>query len=458
MPSAALPRRRSHSAMLALLTLVTALVAWPQPAWAHTEFASSEPTDGQAVEGPLDRVTVTFTDPASPSGEGFAVLDSSGEPVAATTETNDGKRFTLVFETPLAAGDYGVRWEVRAGDAHPISGSFRFSVVEGPGGSGGKAGTPDPGGSALDDALEPSEAAAGDVVAGIARFLTFAGVLVGLGAVACLAWVLRGQGRELRAVLIGTRFAGVAIVVGAAVEALLLTSAEPGGITDLWNTSTGTAATLRLVGGIAVAVGLRTSSTAPTAKGAVPGDALLQWRPTRASAPAIAGFALVLASFWLDGHTVTRGPWPLHAAVNLVHLLAAAVWAGGVLVTAILVWWRRLHGRPGDGAWLVIRFSPIAAVSLTAVVLAGAAMAVIVLQTPADLLGTQWGRVLLAKTAVVAVAAAMGAVNHRRLKPALERDPENPALAQRVRRTLAIESIALAAVVALTAWLVGAAT
>ena len=66
MPSAALPRRGFTVTALALLAALAALVAWAQPAWAHTEFDSSEPTDGQAVVAPLDRVTVTFTDPARP--------------------------------------------------------------------------------------------------------------------------------------------------------------------------------------------------------------------------------------------------------------------------------------------------------------------------------------------------------------------------------------------------------
>ena len=119
---------------------------------------------------------------------------------------------------------------------------------------------------------------------------------------------------------------------------------------------------------------------------------------------------------------------------------------------------RRERPRLGDGAWLVIRFSPVAAVTLAAVALAGVTMAVIVLDTPSELWTTEWGRVLLAKTAVVGAAAAMGAINHRQLKPALEREPASPVLAQKVRRTLAIESGAFVAVIALTAWLVAAAT
>ena len=457
MPAVALTRRR---ALLTVLALAVALVAWPLSAWAHTEFDSSDPGDGQTVAGPLDRVTVTFTNPATPSGEGFVVLDFSGEPVApVSVETSDGAAYALVFDPPLESGEYGVRWEVRAGDAHPIDGAFRF-VVD----SAGGAETGDEGTSSLDEALARDSRDSGALVAGVARAVMIGATLFGLGAVVALGWVVRGRPNELARVLLWVRLAGASVAIGAVVELAMLTQAEPGGLVDVLGASAGVAGLLRLIGGIAVAAGLPARSAATASGGpdevqdAASGGELVRWAPSWNAAAGIAGFALVLASFWFDGHTVTRGPWALHAAVNLVHLVAGAVWAGGVFVMAALVWRRRRRGLPGDTAWLVIRFSPIAAVSLAAVALAGTVMAVIVLQAPGELWTTEWGRVLLAKIAVVGVAAAMGALNHRRLKPALERDPSSPALARKIRRTLAVESAAFVGVVTLTAWLVAAAT
>ena len=60
-------------------------------------------------------------------------------------------------------------------------------------------------------------------------------------------------------------------------------------------------------------------------------------------------------------------------------------------------------------------------------------MAVMVLDSPGDVFDTTWGRVLMAKTAVVAIAAAMGAYNHFRLRPALEARPDDPGLARELR-------------------------
>jgi copper transport protein len=107
---------------------------------------------------------------------------------------------------------------------------------------------------------------------------------------------------------------------------------------------------------------------------------------------------------------------------------------------------------------MVVRFSTLATVSLIAVILAGLAMTFLILDSPGDLVSSQWAKVLILKTAAVSVAAGMGGYNHFRLRPALERAPDDPDLARELRVSLTIESALFAAVVILTAWLVAAAT
>lgn len=172
----------------------------------------------------------------------------------------------------------------------------------------------------------------------------------------------------------------------------------------------------------------------------------------------LVGFAAVLGSYWFDGHTVSRGPWFLHAAANLAHVVAAAVWAGGVMTMALVVWRRRRSVLPTDLAGMVVRFSGIAGGALAAVAVAGSVMTLIVLDTPAEIVTSEWGRVLLAKVTAVAIAAALGGYNHVRLRPELERDPDGREVTVRVRRRLAVEAVIMLVVVVLTAWLVTAAT
>ena len=81
-----------------------------------------------------------------------------------------------------------------------------------------------------------------------------------------------------------------------------------------------------------------------------------------------------------------------------------------------------------------------------------------IIEVPSELTGTEWGRILLLKTAAVAIAAGGGAYNHFRLLPALDAAPDDEELAAELRSTVTAEAIMLAFVVALTAWLVAAAS
>ncbi|MEZ5227792.1 MAG: copper resistance protein CopC [Acidimicrobiales bacterium] len=114
-------------AIAALTVLATA------PAGAHTGFESSDPADGATVDGPLDAISLVFTGPAEPTGTGFEILDGSGTLRTPTdASTADGLTWVLRFDPPLDGGQVGVRWMVKAPDAHPIDGSFSFTINAAP--------------------------------------------------------------------------------------------------------------------------------------------------------------------------------------------------------------------------------------------------------------------------------------------------------------------------------------
>jgi copper transport protein len=288
-------------------------------------------------------------------------------------------------------------------------------------------------------------------------------------------WVVRGRRDELRSVLGWIRLAGLAVATGGIVELAALQAASGVGAGELVDTKAGLAGVLKTIGGLAAWFGFperagrlvapqRSLSSAVATDLQVEGttnapmDATAhRWMPVGAATVGLAGYAIVLASFWLDGHTVSRGPWAIHSFVNLVHLGAAAVWGGGVFAMTTVAWMRRRRSEQPGLAEMVVRFSGLATWSLAAVVAAGVAMAALILESPGDLTSTEWGRVLLLKVCAVSVAAGLGAYNHVRLRPALERSPGDPTLARELRTTLAVESAVLACVVVLTAWLVAAA-
>ena len=113
----------------ACLAMFLAFDVWASPAAAHTGFESSDPADGSVTSGPVGAITLVFTADAEPTGDGFQLLDPDGtvrEPAEAST--TDGRTWVLLFDPPISGGSVGVRWMVKAPDAHPIDGAFTFST------------------------------------------------------------------------------------------------------------------------------------------------------------------------------------------------------------------------------------------------------------------------------------------------------------------------------------------
>lgn len=490
-------RHRLIEIVVGLTVLVITLWAAPGTTSAHTDFDSSKPADGAVVDAPLDQVTITFTRPAEPVGDGFELLDGSGEVRAPTSiDPTDGTRFVLGFDPPLVAGDHAVRWNVRAGDAHPIDGAFRFTVEDVPPEPGSTAPTTttladeagdadrtstgttdvDPGagttreddvgadGTALDEFLtSPANERPSDAVGRFGRGLTFLGTIFAIGATAALFWIVRGEREELGDIVAWIRLAGLAILGGGVVELAALHSTLAGEFDAWFDSRAGVAAVLKMAAGVAVWIGFRNASGRVVAppqplSAAVAAPSVDRWTPSTWTGVGLVGFVIALASFWFDGHTATDGPWALHSTANLAHVLAAAVWGGGLLTMTLVAWRRHRREVPIGSAEMVVRFSTPASASLAAVAAAGVAMTIMIADQPADLVSTSWGRLLLLKTGVVALAAGLGGYNHFRLRPALTRSPDDPDLARRLRRTLTAESLAFVAILVITAWLVAAAT
>ncbi len=488
---------RLRMLLVGLMVAFLATVASPGPVSAHTDFHSSVPADGSTVDGPLTTVTVNFTNPAVESGDGFELLGPDGvvrEPVSL--DPTDGTTFIATFDPPLEAGAYGFRWDVQAGDAHPIQGSFQFTVVDPPTTTDAAPDTAPSSGSPtetvapVDDVSGDSPDAAsleafldsgddtGSIVGRVGRSMSTAGTIFAVGVIAALVAFVRGRRDELRSLIGWVRLAGFVIIAGGITEFAALDETQTDGVVDVMGTKPGVAAVLTVLAGALIFVGFgdrsgkvaavpRSLSSAAVVEIETPRsnvassddlDVDVRWSPDATAAVGIAGLVLGLVSYWFDGHTVSRGPWLVHAVANLVHVASASVWVGGVFaMTTIAVLRRRREARTGLAA-MVVRFSTIAAISLGALATAGLVMTWFVIEGPSDLWSTDWGQVLLAKVVVVAIAAGMGAYNHLSLRPALEERPTDPSLVRHLRTSLAIESAAFVVVIVLTAILVGSAT
>ena len=480
----------SHRAAALLFALVAAIVGLQLGAGvasAHTEFESSDPANGSTIDEPVEVVTVSFTNPTDVAEDAFVAFDSSGVMRAPNSvETVDDKVFQLRFDPPLAGGRAAMRWKVRSADSHSIEGNFTFTVtapaVAAPTNSVADASTNAPtpvaATTSLDEFLETATPTPGQSLTRAGRTIEFLGVTIGIGALAFVAATLRARRSEVTWSLTAVRALGGVVAVGAAIEYFGVSRLFDESLFGATTSSSGIAALMRLLGGSALALGLvatlvpvqrrpaRSLSAAviePDLVGqrtAAADDAAgsVRWKPDQQSWPAFTGIALIVMSFWFDGHTVSKGFRPLHAVVNSVHLLAGSIWVGGIVMMATVVWRRSRAGRPTGAAELALRFSPLATVSLVAVGTAGLVMTVMVMDSLSELTGTEWGQILLLKVAAVGLAGVGGAYNHFRLIPALDADPDDPALLDRVRSTITAEAILLVFVVIVTAALVAAAS
>ena len=537
---------RPFGAALVVIVAMFAVLVPGGVVQAHTAFGGSTPSDGDVVDTPVSLVTLVFTGESEAAGDGFVVLDASGQVRApASVSTLDNKVFTLAFDPPLAGGEIGVRWSVRAPDAHPIEGAFSFTVTAPPTDDAAVATTPatspptdesvaSPAADSdmshmsaaemarMDEFLAVDTTRPGESQATLGRLLSFAGIALALGGVAFTATTLRGELREIGWLLNGIKIAGVVITVGAVVEYGGVARIAGESLDGYWTASPGFAAVLRMLAGVAIAAGFVATTVAvrptrrtqplsaaprspdhvddpsgfwnsgvastqattvlprtdasidplsrevspavershPTVDAQVDAPArepARRWVPGRSSALGFIGCGSALISFWFDGHTVSRGFRPLHAFANSVHVFAGSVWVGGVVAMAALLWSRHRRGVSARALQLVVRFSSVATVALAAVVAAGLVMAVSVLDSFGDLTGTEWGQVLLLKTAAVGLALVPGAYNHFRLLPALEADPSDRVLHEQVRSVVTAEAILLSFVVVTTAWLVSSA-
>ncbi|GFG75282.1 cytochrome c oxidase assembly protein [Mycobacterium botniense] len=143
---------------------------------------------------------------------------------------------------------------------------------------------------------------------------------------------------------------------------------------------------------------------------------VLRWSWTP---PLLIGSLITLVPLGLTGHSSAGGSHDLATNSLLIHLVAAGLWAGGLL--ALLV--HALHR--GEHADLAARrFSAIALWCFVAMGLSGVVNALVRVR-PAELLTTSYGRLIIAKFVALCVLGVLGWRQRRSGVAALQADPSS---------------------------------
>lgn len=411
----------SRSRPPALPCVVPALLAgllvllWNAPAaLGHAAFLGSDPQPGVRLEASPTQVTLRFTEPLNRKLAQATIVRVGGGAVATRTASTSARRLVLRPATALSRGAYRVQWHsVSTEDGHALEGSFSFGVR-----AAAAAGA---------HSLQQSPFTRGGWLRVGARVLLYVALLAFAGALV-LAVVLGEPGESW---LTGRRLQSVEGVSLDAVQ-----RRERAIISDLGVFAVGAAALAALLEAADAAqgfspAGLREfllANAAGVGRLAVVGyslAALALWRRH----PRIAAVmcAVALGAVAASGHASSASPRLLTIVNDWVHLLAGAVWLGGIALIA-LVWGpaMRRHGRAVRMAiarGVLPVFGRVALPAFVVVSATGVVSLVVQLGEIRDLWQTAYGRVLLAKIVLVALIALASWSHTLRLRPRLLQEP-----------------------------------
>ncbi|MFE2836227.1 copper resistance CopC/CopD family protein [Streptomyces mirabilis] len=428
---------RVRALLLLLLAVIGAVLAGAAPASAHAALTGSDPQQGAVVGRAPTQVSLTFSEKVAMSDDSVRVLDPKGKRVDTGKATDlGGTTYGVKLHSGLPDGTFTVTYQVVSADSHPVSGAFTFSV-----------GAPSQTSVALSD-----PAVGGGVVGalyGVGRYVSYAGfiLLVG-GAAFVLACWQRGAGvRPVQRLVVS----GWLALTGATLALLLLRgsyvgSGKVGDIFDLTllgqvlQTKAGAALVSRLLllaaGALFIAVLFgayarrdeadATDEGDASDKGGVDADAEkrdLTFGLAIGGAVVAAGLA---ASWAMAEHASTGIQAGLAMPVDVLHLLAVAVWLGGL--SALLVALFRAPAETQIDAAAVRRFSRLAFGSVTVLAATGIYQSWRQVGSWSALTGTWYGQLLLIKIGLVAVLVGIAWIS-RRWTAQLSEAPQAKALA-----------------------------
>ncbi|MET7399995.1 copper resistance protein CopC [Dactylosporangium sp. NPDC005572] len=386
-----------------LLGALVILVLPAAPASAHATLDRTAPVAGTILDQLPGEVTLTFSEPVRVVADKIRVIapDGSrvdtGKPVARDTE------LVVPLKSGGPKGTYLVSYRVISADSHPVSGGFSFSYGE-------------VSATASDDG-EP--AAQTDPVVknamSVARFLGFTGLvlLVGPALVLFALWPRRLPTRPPgRLALTGAGLLAVSTLLElylqipyTAGNSIFKVSGDAA--REVLGTPFGAAHLIRLAVIAAVALLLR-----PVIAG----------RAGKIDQTLLVILGIVgLATWPISGHPSASPVPTLTVVADVAHLAAMSVWLGGlVMLFGFLL--RQANTR--ELSAIVPVWSGWALFAITVLVLAGTAQALVEIGTLDALTGTTYGRLVIAKVALLAIiigiAAYSRSLTNRRFVPAAD--------------------------------------
>jgi copper transport protein len=417
-------RRRLALLAGAMAAAGVTLLAVAPAALAHATLVSTSPADGAVVVRPPAEVSATFNQPVAIIAGSLRVYTPGGQRADSGPVTHTGPDTIVVgLHTGLGRGTYTVAWNVVSADSHQVEGAFTFSIGA-------------PSATHVVGALQSGSRLVTISFAAV-RGLAYGFFTVLAGAVAFLIFCWPD----------GARRKGVVRLIIAGWAGLLLTAlltilmqgpysvAEgfgrllaPGLVRSTLNSRIGVAVQAREVLGVVAAIAVTVVVPRLPSAGA---------RSRAAVGAGWLALTMALAATWAGyDHSSVGSLVPLALASDILHLTAAAFWVGGLVMLAVFV-----LRRPATPAAVasVPRFSAIALGCVAVIVGTGLYQAVREVGYLDALTGTTYGWLIVAKSAGLGALIGLGYLARRYIGTGSLHRGRRPRLIQ--RRSLAITPV-----------------
>ncbi len=410
---------------------------------AHAELLSSDPQPGAVLDSAPTHVTLKFNEDVEISLGAIRVFDGTGSSVNVSAARHpNGQGVEVEIDLPkLGNGSYVVDWRVVSADSHPVHAAFTFQV--GPD-SNLAAGL-------LDEIISSSHTG---TTAGtgldISRSVVTASIAVVFGGLMVCGLGIVPFGRRQRiSIAVAAAIGAIAGAIALPLEVGYTAGRSLGVLTDgsawraVFDTTIGLAWVVRAIAIALVATVLLATHRHSRAA---------WWQPI-----VLIGLVVVGVASAYGGHGAT-GRWHyLGVFLTMLHVSSMAVWLGGLAMLVISFAEVERNG--------VERFSSIAFLAVTSVVVSGTIQGFRQVGSLDELTGTSYGKLLIWKliavAAVLGIAAVARASTHGRLalRPSPAAAPASVGAAAggfdrpRLRKAITIESALAVVVIVITSLL-----
>jgi copper transport protein len=385
--------KRLKHALLLLIPLAVWLASGQ--AFAHSSLVKAVPAPDSRLDQPPAQIELTFNERLERELYDIRVFDRNGRSVAdGKAKMSEDRREIRLPLPKLADGIYTVSYKILSADGHPVSGSYVITVGAPP---ERPTANPEQAGH-----VHADHGGQGQIEYWAIRIVYYAALLFLIG---WTAWsvILRKEPEEVRKLhrYWSRHLLWLFLILHAGVGLMqfgdLLADLKPH---DLWTLFVKTSAGLSwLLSLLIAAAGL------PFVQRARSFDAL--W----------AAALVVCKSF--SGHAAAFDPPMMTVALDALHLTAASLWAGGLFYLVVIG-----IRFPERRAAFIALFSRTALISIAALALTGSLSTLLFMPRLKYLLYTAWGWLLIAKTALVALAIATAAVIRLRMRKRRNAPPQ----------------------------------